>query len=111
MTKIAEALANGPFHGFFHEGATLYRLDPPVVAGGPTSKGIKTVEVEHIIVCGLPADDLGNGPEVVVFAAEKDGGVSTSFHMRFGTVLALTGHDDHHRALARLGYAVSVDAL
>ena len=104
MSKTAEALATGPFHGFFHEGATLYRLDPPCIAGGPTSKGIQTREVSHVIISGLPEDEFGNGAETVVFAADKDGIVDSNYYLKFGQVLSLDGTTEHERALARLGY-------
>jgi hypothetical protein len=105
MTRIAEPLATGPFHGFFHEGATLYRLEPPVIAGGPTERGIKTCEVSHIIVSALPADSEGNGPEVVVYAADKQGVVDSKYYLTFGVILDLNGTADPSAALARLGYA------
>ncbi len=104
MTSTAEALSTGPFHGFFHEGATLYRLDPPCVAGGPTKRGIQTTEVRHIIVSAMDADELGNPPETVVFAADKDGVVDGDFYRTHGVVLEMHGNDPE-AALARLGYA------
>jgi len=104
--KTAEPLATGPFHGFFHEGATLYRLDPPCIAGGPTKRnGIQTAEVSHVIVSGMPADDLGNGPETVVFAADENGVVDSNYYLKFGAILDLDGTTEHDHALARLGYS------
>lgn len=105
MSKTAQPLASGPFYGFFHEGATLYRLDPPCVAGGPTKRnGIKTCEVSHVIVSVLPEDDLGNGPETVVFAADHQGIVDSNYYLTFGAILDLDGETSHDAALARLGY-------
>ena len=104
MTKTAQPLAAGPFHGFFSEGATLYRLDPPCVAGGPTKRGIKTREVSHIIVSALPEDEVGNGPETVVFAAYENGVVDTDFYLTHGCIVELLDRNDPAAALARLGY-------
>ena len=105
MSKIAVPFATGPFHGFFHEGATLYRLDPLCLAGGPTKRnGIQTREISHIIVSGMPADEYGNGPETVVFAADESGVVDSDYYLTFGAVLDLDGIADHDAALARLGY-------
>lgn len=105
MTSTAEALATGPFHGFFHEGATLYRLDPPCVAGGPTRRhGVQTREVSHVIISALPEDEAGNGPETSVFAADKNGVVDGEYYLTFGTIVELSVNDAG-AALARLGYA------
>lgn len=104
MSKTAQPLATGPFHGFFHEGATLYRLDPPCVAGGPTKRGIKTREVSHIIVSAMPEDEVGNGPETAVFACNESGVVDTDYYLVHGTVIELFGVNDPEAALARLGY-------
>lgn len=104
MIKTAQPLANGPFHGFFHEGATLYRLDPPCVAGGPTKRGVKTREVKHIIISALPEDEVGNGPETAVFACNEAGVVDTDFYLAHGCIVELSGVNDAGAALARLGY-------
>lgn len=105
MSRTAEPLATGPFHGFFSEGATLYRLDPPVVAGGHTKRhGIQMREVDHIIVSALPEDEMGNGPEVAVFAADSRGVVDSDYYLSFGTILDLDGTSDAGAALSRLGY-------
>ena len=105
MTKTAQALATGPFHGFFSEGATLYRLDPPCVAGGPTKRGIKSKEVHHIIVQGMDAsEEHGYGPETAVFATDEAGVVDTDFYLTHGCVVELLDRNDPEAALARLGY-------
>jgi hypothetical protein len=105
MTRTAEPLATGPFHGFFSEGATLYRLDPPCLAGGPTKRhGVQTREVSHVIVSGMPEDEWGNGPETAVFAADEQGVVDSDYYLTFGTIIELSV-DDTDAALARLGYA------
>ncbi|HJV97479.1 MAG TPA: hypothetical protein VJ617_00050 [Arthrobacter sp.] len=104
MTSTAKALATGPFHGFFHEGATLYRLDPPVVAGGPTKQGIQSTELRHVIVSALDADDAGNPPETIVFAADENGVVDSKFYLMFGAVLEMHGTNDQCKALVKLGY-------
>lgn len=106
MNSTAEALATGPFHGFFHEGATLYRLDPPCVAGGPTKQGIKTTEVSHVIISALPEDEAGNPPETVVFAADKDGVVDSNYYLKFSTILELPVNSAE-AALTRLGYGTT----
>lgn len=103
-TKTAEPIATGPFHGFFSEGATLYRLDPPCIAGGPTKRhGVQTREVSHVIISVLPEDDAGNGPETAVFAADATGLVDGDYYLTFGTIVELSV-DDTEAALARLGY-------
>lgn len=104
MSKCAKPLATGPFHGFFHEGATLYRLDPPCVAGGwDRRRGVESREVTHVIVSALDQDEMGNGPQTVVFATDEQGVVDTDFYVRFGTIVDMYVNDAT-AALARLGY-------
>jgi hypothetical protein len=105
MTRTAEPLATGPFHGFFPDGAVLYRLDPPVVAGGHSRRhGIQSQEVSHIIVTTLDDDELGLGPATTVIAADEDGVVDTEFFLKFGCIVDLSVNDAD-AALSRLGYA------
>ena len=105
MTRTAQPLATGPFHGFFPEGATLYRLDPPCVAGGHTRRyGIVSKEVDHVIVTALEEDECGHGPATMVFAADKEGQVDTDFFRKFGAIVDLAVNDAG-AALERLGYA------
>lgn len=106
MTRTAEPLATGPFHGFFSEGATLYRLDPPCVAGGPTKHGIKSQDVGHIIVVGLEDNELGDGPETTVWATDGSGVVDSDFYLAHGLIVELSGVNDPDAALARLGYGL-----
>ena len=104
MSKCAKPIATGPFHGFFHEGATLYRLDPPCVAGGwDRRRGVESREVHHVIVSALNEDEMGNGPQTVVFAADEQGVVDTDFYVKFGTIVDLHVNDPE-AALWRLGY-------
>lgn len=102
--STASAIAVGPFHGFFSEGATLYRLDPPVVAGGPTKRhGIQTREVSHIIISALDESEWF-GPLTSVYACSENGVVDEDYYDQFGTIVELSGVNDASAALARLGY-------
>jgi hypothetical protein len=103
--NCAQALATGPFHGFFHEGATLYRLIPPCIAGGPTKKGVQSCEVSHVIVSGLDAE-RDSGPETVIFASDETGVIDSDFYLKHGVVLEVFGKNDPAAALARLGYSL-----
>lgn len=104
MSRTAEPIARGPFHGFFPEGATLYRLDPPCVAGGHSIRhGIQSREVSHVIVTAVEKDEYGFGPGTTVIAADENGVVDTDFFMSFGCIVDLAVNDAD-AALARLGY-------
>ena len=104
MTHCAQPIAKGPFHGFFPEGAVLYRLDPPCVAGGHTRRhGVVSKEVTHVIVTALEEDECGHGPATTIFAADQDGVVDTDFFRKFGAIVDLAVNDAD-AALSRLGY-------
>jgi hypothetical protein len=105
MTRTAKLLAAGPFHGFFPEGAALYRLDPPVIAGGYNRwRGVECVEVTYIILTAIDKDEQGFGPGTTVIAADENGSVDTDFFLKFGCIVDLSVNDPD-AALARLGYA------
>lgn len=104
MTWTAKFLAAGPFHGYFSEGAALYRLDPPCIAGGPTKRhGVQRREVSHIIISALGESELG-GPETAVFACNENGVVDSDYYLTFGCIVDLAINDPD-AALARLGYS------
>lgn len=91
----AIALGNGPFHGYFGPGATLFELDPPMAFEGH--------ELQHLVVTSRPETDT----EVSVTAAfgtDETGTLDSVFYFQHGTVFERWGMQDIPGALAALGY-------
>lgn len=98
--KTATQIPN-PNESYFGGDARLYKLSEPVeyTTLNYESRKYETLDTSHVIVSAVNA--LYTGPETYIFPANENGKLIDWMELPG----SFRGDQDHHRALAGLGYS------